>query len=105
MLFVGLRRTVGFEDITSRSAILEAVREYDALGRDRFLEKYGFRPARSYFLVVEGRDYDSKAIVGVAHGYQFPAAGPLRPEDFSGGQSTVKRKLDGLGFDVRVNEA
>ena len=48
---------------------------------------YGFGPAREYFLVIGDMHYDSKAIVGVAHGYQFPSEGPLRPEDFSGGEA------------------
>ena len=38
--------------------------EYDRLGQDRFLEKYGFGAARSYWLVIDGKTYDSKAIVG-----------------------------------------
>ena len=41
--------------------------------------------ARAYFLYENGRYYDSKAIVGVAHGYEFPEEGPLHPADFSGG--------------------
>ena len=76
-------------DITSRQAVLDAIAECDRLGRAAFLEQYGFRPAREYFLVENGRDYDSKAIVGVAHKYQFPEQGPLRATDFSGGYATV----------------
>src|SRR4249919_923428 len=53
----------------SRREILQAVAEYDRLGPDRFLEKYGFGVARSYWLVVDGKTYDSKAIVGAAHGF------------------------------------
>ncbi len=93
---------MAFADISSRSAILAAVSECDQLGRHAFLEKYGFHPARSYFLVVEGRDYDSKAIVGAAHGYQFPHLGPLPATRFSGGAATVQPLLEGLGFEVRV---
>ncbi len=93
---------MAFADISSRSAVLSAVAECDQLGRHAFLEKYGFHPARSYFLVVEGRDYDSKAIVGVAHGYQFPHLGPLPATQFSGGAATVQPLLEGLGFEVRV---
>lgn len=93
---------MAFRDISSRRAILEAVAEYDQLGQHAFLEKFGFRPARSYFLVVDGREYDSKAIVGAAHGYQFPQLGPLAATEFSGGAATVQRVLEGLGFEVRV---
>ena len=89
-------------DITDRSAILKACSEYDRVGQVGFLRAYGFRRARRYFLEVKGRLYDSKAIIGVAHGYQFSHLGPLGPHDFSGGEKTVQRKLEELGFDVRV---
>lgn len=91
-----------FSDINSRQAILDSVAEFDRIGREAFLGKYGFGPAREYFLEVDGRLYDSKAIVGAAHGFQFPAEGPLLPEDFSGGYATVQRLLEGLGFSVQV---
>jgi len=42
-------------DVTSPAAVLEAVAEFDALGREQFLAKYGFHPARSYFLVHNGQ--------------------------------------------------
>ena len=72
----------------SRHEILQAVAEYDRLGQDRFLEKYGFGKARSYRLVVDGKTYDSKAIVGAAHGF-LPGREPLAAADFSGGAATV----------------
>jgi hypothetical protein len=53
-------------------------------------------------LVIDGRLYDSKAILGVAHGYEFPDQGPLRGAQFTGGQATVQPKLEELGFEVRV---
>ena len=56
-------------DIKKRKEILDAIAEYDQLGRDRFLEKYGFGPSRSYWLVHQGKQYDSKAIIGAARGY------------------------------------
>ena len=83
----------------SRREILQAVAEYDRLGQDRFLEKYGFGKARSYRLVVDGKTYDSKAIVGAAHGF-LPGQEPLAPADFSGGAATVGRLLSSLGFQV-----
>ena len=83
----------------SRREILQAVAEYDRLGQGRFLEKYGFGAARSYRLMVEGKIYDSKAIVGAAHGY-LPGHEPLAAADFSGGAATVGRLLSRLGFQV-----
>jgi 5-methylcytosine-specific restriction protein A len=83
----------------SRREILQAVAEYDRLGQDRFLEKYGFGAARSYRLVVDGKTYDSKAIVGAAHGF-LPGQEPLAAADFSSGAATVGRLLSSLGFQV-----
>jgi 5-methylcytosine-specific restriction protein B len=87
-------------DLTEPAAVLKAIEEADSLGRQAFLDKYGFSPSREYFLVYEGRRYDSKAIVGAAHGYQYPENGPLKHAEFSGGEQTVQRKLEHLGFTV-----
>jgi hypothetical protein len=90
-------------DLDDRGAVLRAVEEFDRLGRDAFLDRYGFDEARDYFLILDGRRYDSKAIAGVAHGY-LPGRGPLRPSDFTGGKATVKRRLEGLRFTVQGPE-
>jgi hypothetical protein len=55
--------------------------------------------ARSWLLVHDGRRYDSKAIVGVAHGY---ATGrPLAAAEFTGGDATVGAALRRVGFVVQ----
>ncbi|GHI05289.1 hypothetical protein AQI88_23360 [Streptomyces cellostaticus] len=64
-------------DIT-RTEVHKAIEEYDRLGRDAFLRHYGFGRARRYLLLHGGRHYDSKAIVGAAHGY-VGACAYLRP--------------------------
>jgi 5-methylcytosine-specific restriction protein A len=87
----------------TRESILSAVAEYDALGRDAFLDRYGFDPARTYVLVHEGKEYDSKAILGAAHGYAMSR--PLPASDFSGGDASVGRRLRALGFTVRTRTA
>ena len=84
----------------TRHGVENAVAEYDRVGKDTFLDRYGFGPAREYFLVIDGRPYDSKAIVGAAHGFDRPDLGPLGADDFSGGQDTVQRVLESLGFTV-----
>ena len=33
---------------TNRDAVLAAVAEFDSLGRETFLNRYGFKPARTY---------------------------------------------------------
>lgn len=57
---------MGLPDI-SRSEILAAAGEYDGLGQDEFLRKYGFDRARSYLLIHNGKAYGSKAMRTAAH--------------------------------------
>lgn len=85
-------------DLTA-SAVNAAIDEYEKVGAEAFLAKYGFGPARDYFVIRDGRSYDSKAIAGAAHGY-LPGHNPLRPDEFSGGDATVVRRLRLLGFRV-----
>jgi len=75
--------------------------EFDALGQASFLARYGYGPAKRYFLERDGRLYDSKAIFGVALGYEYPERGYVRNNEFSGGESTVIPALEGLGFQIR----
>jgi hypothetical protein len=92
-------KSMALADIT-RNAILGAINEYDRLGRDEFLRTYGFGHARTHWLIHDGKDYDSKAIVGVAHGF-LPEKAPLAYTDFGGGETTVVPLLGRLGFVVR----
>ena len=92
---------VSLADIT-RMDVLAAIDQFDQLGRQAFLEKYMFGEARKFFIYHGGHQYDSKAIVGVAHGlHGLPF---LVPHDFTGGEKTVVRCLQNLGFDVRSNK-
>lgn len=91
---------VPIADLTSREAVLSAIAEFDRIGREAFLEKYGFGPSRSYYLRHEGKLYDSKAIVGVAVGYEHADRGPMKSSEFSGGETTVKARLEALGFEA-----
>jgi 5-methylcytosine-specific restriction protein A len=63
---------MALSDLTA-SAVLKAIEEFDLLGRDSFLKKYGFGKARSYVLQKDGQSYDSKAIAGAAHGHPCAA--------------------------------
>jgi hypothetical protein len=85
-------------DLTA-SAVSQAIEEFDRIGRDAFLKKYGFGKARDYLLQQGGRSYDSKAIAGAAHAY-LPGRTALNARDFSGGDATVRRTLEALGFTV-----
>jgi hypothetical protein len=93
-------KSMPLSDLTDPSAISAAMHEFNRVGREKFLQKYGFGPSRMYFLLHDGKYYDSKAIVGAAYGYQFPQNGPLHSDDFSGGDSTVRALLERLGFSV-----
>jgi MoxR-like ATPase len=87
-------------DVTSAEAVRAAAREFDELGRDEFLRKYGFGRSVRYFARIDGALYDSKALIGAAHGIQHPERGPLTPRHFSGGDSTVIPLLYRLGIEV-----
>ncbi|MDS1271583.1 HNH endonuclease [Lipingzhangella sp. LS1_29] len=89
---------MGLADITE-AAVLTAIAECDELGQKRFLESYGYKPACSYVLIHQGREYDSKAIAGVAHKHIHGQ--PLLASEFSGGDKTVGKRLRALGFVVR----
>lgn len=89
---------MGLADLT-KHAVKQALAEAEAIGRPQFLQKYGFGPARSYFLLWNGERFDSKAIAGAAHGF-LPGEVPLKHEDFSGGERTVAERLRSLGFEV-----
>lgn len=85
-----------------RMGVLRAIEEFDLLGRDAFLQKHGFGRSQAYYLRHGGKLYDSKAIVGVAHGYSESDRGPLLATQFSGGEPTVAHTLRGLGFEVQM---
>lgn len=89
---------MGLRDITSREAVFRAMREQDELDRPAFLAKYGFKRATKFVVVHDGREYDSKALLAAAHGFEYPELGPL-PNNFSGGNPT-KARLQALGFTV-----
>ncbi|GAA5003156.1 HNH endonuclease [Kitasatospora paranensis] len=84
--------------VISRTSVLDAIAEFNTLGQDAFLTTYGYGVAREYLLVHEGREYDSKAIAGVAHKYEYGTA--LGSHDFSGGRSGAVTWLESAGFRV-----
>ncbi|WP_028045403.1 hypothetical protein [Cellulomonas sp. URHE0023] len=86
-----------FSSVT-RHNVLQAIAEYDERGGEEFLDLYGFAPSRGYTLVHEGRSYDSKAVLGVAHRY---ATGRLAtPDEFHGGMQGAVSILRKRGFEV-----
>ena len=96
--------TLRLSQLTSAAAVQAALDEYTLLGQSAFLAQHGFGRA-SGLLVRDPRTgewADSKAIAGVALGYQFPATGGLKAAEFSGGIATVQRRLEALGFTVQA---
>ncbi|MEO7942846.1 MAG: hypothetical protein ABIR34_05540 [Marmoricola sp.] len=91
--------TVDFDRVDQTDVLL-AITEYDEVGGEAFLDTYGFKPDRTYLLVHEGKTYDSKAILGVAHRYATGTA--ATSEEFSGGLEGAVKVLHGLGFEVQA---
>jgi hypothetical protein len=91
--------TARFWSAVARSDVVRAIEEYDRLGQDQFLYKYGFGRATAYLLIHGGRSYDSKAILGVA--YRFATGVPLGAHEFNGGIYGAAAVLQKLGFEVR----
>ncbi len=86
-----------FSSVT-RQHVLQAIAEYDSRGGEEFLEAYGFAPSRGYTLIHEGRSYDSKAILGVAH--RFATGRLATSEEFHGGMHGAVAILRKRGFEV-----
>jgi len=85
--------------LSSRDAVLTAIAECDKLGRDVFLRKYGYKKSRKYPLVLNGKEYDSKAIAGVAYGIEFNTT--MTAYDHSGGVNFCVPVLQKMGFEVK----
>ena len=91
---------MALSDVTAES-VERAILEYDRLGREGFLATFGFDVARHrHHLIREGRRYEVKAVVGVAHGYDRPDLGLLPPQDLTGNDGAITRLLESLGFYV-----
>lgn len=87
-------------DLNSAEAVRKALKEFDDLGRDAFLKRYGYGRSARFVLSHEGREYDAKAVIGAAHGHQFPDKGPLKSSEFPSSERAVKGTLERLGYSV-----
>lgn len=83
----------------SRQHVLAAVADHDSRGSDEeFCRVYGFEPLEAYALVHDGRRYDARALLAVAH---RSATGRLAtPEDFHAGMGEAVAILRRRGFEV-----
>jgi hypothetical protein len=82
----------------NRNHVLESIREYDRLGPQAFFSQHGFSYSKSYELVLRGRRYPHKAILGRA--YELATGRRLHPGDFEGGKAGAVRVLGDLGFAI-----
>ncbi|MFF3687426.1 hypothetical protein [Streptomyces sp. NPDC002187] len=80
----------------SRDDILKTLAEYDDLTRDVFLETFGYGKASTYLLLHDGKEYDSRAVAGVAHKHQHGRA--LTNDELSGGLDATQRGHSHHGF-------
>lgn len=96
---------VRIAQLQSRQAVVDAIAEHDRLGPAAFLRTYCYGAPTGYWILHEGKRYPSKAILGVAWHYEEPSRPALRPDQFSGGEATVQRKAEQLGFTVIVDPA
>ena len=86
-----------FSSVTQQH-ILQALAEYDARGGPEFLDVYGFVPSDDYTLVHDGRSYDSRAVLGVAH--RFATGRHATPEEVESGFDVAVTILRRRGFTV-----
>jgi hypothetical protein len=93
--------SVALDHLTDRGAVLRTFEEFDQLGEHEFLRKYDYRRSREWFVLWDSRRYPAEAIVGAAHGFQFPDQGPLSSGDLSGRSADVLKRLEALGFETR----
>jgi MoxR-like ATPase len=87
---------VTFRDVEVGDVEL-AMAEAEELGREPFLEKYGFGFSTRYLVRHAGHFYDPKALIGVAHAYRDDQ-GALTRNDFDATQAVAQ--LRSLGFEV-----
>jgi len=89
--------TMSLEDLT-REAVIKAMDEYDKLGKNNFLEKYGFDKPRLFWVDYRGKIYPTKAIAGAAHQYATLEHVQLFDTEFVGGMKGAAGVLEKLGF-------
>ncbi|MFJ4475221.1 HNH endonuclease [Streptomyces xanthochromogenes] len=87
----------------SRDDVLKTMQEYDELGGPAFLSLYGFKAARKFLILHDGKEYDSKAIAAVAHKHQHGR--PLTWQELSGGIGHAVDWLKREGFKIGVSRS
>ncbi|MFP9139239.1 MrcB family domain-containing protein [Devosia sp. XGJD_8] len=86
--------------LTSRDAVQAAMDEFDKLGRQSFLERYGYGESPTLLRAPNGNRYDAEPVLAAAVGKQHPGRGALKPGEFRADPAVVADKLEELGFAV-----
>ncbi len=89
-------------NLVHRAHVLAALHEYDRLGSREFLSRYRFGRSTAYTLWHGGQEYDSKAVLGVA--YLHATGRAATRDELSGSLGGGAKVLEGLGFDIAVDE-
>ena len=89
-------------DQVSRAHVVRAAEEYDRLGPQQFFSEHGFAPTTTYEMVLGGRRYPPKAILGTA--YEFATGRQLAPSAFEGGKGGAVKVLGKLGFTIEATK-
>lgn len=90
--------TVATFSAVTRQHVLQAIAEYDDRGAEAFLGVYGYERTLLDSFEHEGRSYDSRAVLGVAHRY---ATGRIAsPAETQGARLDPALILRKHGFEV-----
>lgn len=76
----------------NRASVLNAIEQYELLGREQFLEKHGYGTSRRHFVRLDGGYFDALAILGAAAEFEHNGERP----DFS--IETMRQVLSSAGF-------
>ena len=82
-----------------RESVIKAIEEFDDIGVEKMLSKYGGGPSTKWYIHYEGKRYDQKLICRAAHDLQKLGHLPSGLGTFKTGES--RRKLVALGFEVK----
>lgn len=88
---------MGLADISSRDAVLDAIDEYEDLGADAFLQRYGDGLSRALTIEYVSQNFAALPVLRVAHRV---VAGELLSTEALSDLRAAKTTLESLGFRI-----